>query len=88
MDISQPGPNNVWTRVSYKRSRPAQEEFQRDVKYTKESNHWLHPTPTSNRYTALLDEENEHQPKQDRPENTLKPPPIYVSDVTTISPFI
>jgi hypothetical protein len=80
MDISQPEPNNVWTRVSYKRSRPAHEEFPRDVKYSKESNHWLHPTSTSNRYTALLDEENGHQQQQNLHQ--------YVSDVTTVSPLI
>jgi hypothetical protein len=28
MDISQSEPNNVWTRVSYKRSRPAYKEYQ------------------------------------------------------------
>jgi hypothetical protein len=61
MDISQPEQNNGWTRVSYK-SIPAQEEYQGDVKHTKESNHWLHPTST-----ALLDEENRHQQQQDRP---------------------
>jgi hypothetical protein len=59
MDISHPNPNNIWTRVSYKRSRPAHEEFLTDVKHVKESNHWLHPTYTSNQYTAPLDEENE-----------------------------
>jgi hypothetical protein len=85
MHISQPEPNNGWTRVSYKRRRLAQEEYQGDVKHTKESNHRLHPTSTSNRYTALLDDENG---QQDGPGNTPKPPPIYVSDVTTISPLI
>jgi hypothetical protein len=88
MDIYQPEPNNGWTRVSYKR-RSAQEGYKGDVKHTKESNHWLHPTSTSNRYTALLDEENGHQQQQHGPGNTSKPPPIYsyVSDVTTASPL-
>jgi hypothetical protein len=88
MDISQPEPNNGWTGVSYKRSRPAEEEYQRVIKHTKESNHWLNPTSSSSRYSALLDEENGLQQQQDGPENTPKPSPVYVSDVTTVSPLI
>jgi hypothetical protein len=49
------------------------------------SNHWLHSTSTSNRYTALLDEE---KGQQDGPGNTPKPPPMYVSDVTTVFSLI
>jgi hypothetical protein len=32
MDISQPESNTGWTRESYKRRRPAQEEYQGDHK--------------------------------------------------------
>jgi hypothetical protein len=67
------------------KKKTPQEEYQGDVKHTKESNHWLHPTSTSNRYTALLDEENGQQQQQDGPENTPKPPP---SDVTAVSPLV
>jgi hypothetical protein len=87
MDTSNPEPNNVRTRVSYKRRRPVYEVYQRNVKHTKESNHWLYSTSTFNRYAALLDEENEHQ-QQDGPGNTPKLPPIHVSHVTTISLLI
>jgi hypothetical protein len=44
-------------------------------------------TETSNRYTALPEEESEEQQKTG-PENTAKPPPIYTNDVTNISPLI
>jgi hypothetical protein len=71
MDISQPKPNNMWTRASLKRSKAVHEEFQRYVKHTKGRNNWLHPTSTSNRYTALLDEENEYQQRQGGPEDML-----------------
>jgi hypothetical protein len=75
-------------RVSYKRRRQAQKEYPGNIKHPKESNHWLHPTSTSNRYTAVLDEENGHQQQQDGPGNTPKHPPMYVSNGTTVSPPI
>jgi hypothetical protein len=37
------------------------EETQREGKHIKESEYWLHPTPTSNCYTVLLEEDNEQQ---------------------------
>jgi hypothetical protein len=43
---------------------------------------------TSNRYTALLEEENDQQQQKFDPVNTPKSPPIYVSGVITISPLI
>jgi hypothetical protein len=51
---SQPEPNNTWTKVSHKRGRPTHEdeEAQREAKEIKESEYLLHPTPTSNRYSA------------------------------------
>jgi hypothetical protein len=52
------------------------------------SEYWLHPTPTSNRYTVLLEEDNDQQQQKVDPVNTSKPPPIYVSGVITISPLI
>jgi hypothetical protein len=33
----------------------------REAKHVKESEHWLNQTSTSNRYTALLEEESEDQ---------------------------
>jgi hypothetical protein len=49
----------------------------------KESDHWLNPTPTHNRYSALLEDESEYQQQ-----TTDQPPSIYRSDVTTIPPLI
>jgi hypothetical protein len=56
-------PNDTWTKVSYKRSRPTHEEegTQREAKHVKESEYWLHATPTSNCYTALLEEDSDQQ---------------------------
>jgi hypothetical protein len=39
------------------------------------------------RYAALLEEESEKQQKAG-PENTPKPPPIYITDVKNIAPLI
>jgi hypothetical protein len=36
----------------------------------------------------LLEEESEDQQQKAGPENTPKPPPIYITDVTNISPLI
>jgi hypothetical protein len=60
---SYPEPNNAWTKVTHKRSRLTHEdeEAQREVKHTKENEHRLHLTPTSNHYTALLKEDNDQQ---------------------------
>jgi hypothetical protein len=80
--------NNNWTKVSYKRGRSTQNETERGTKHTKESVHWLNQTSTSSRYTALLEEESEDQHHRAGPENTPKPPPIHITDVKNISPFI
>jgi hypothetical protein len=81
-------PNDTWTKVSYKRNKPNHEEgIQREAKHLKESEYWLHPTPTSNRYTELVEENNDQQQQKFELANTLKPP-IYVSGVITISPLI
>jgi hypothetical protein len=76
-----------WTKVSYKRGRSTQDGIDKEAKHPKQSEHWLNQTFTSNRYTALLEEESEEQQKAGN-ENTSKPPPIYISDITNISPFI
>jgi hypothetical protein len=82
-------PNDTWTKVSYKRSRPTHGEgIQREDKHLEESEYWLHPTPTSNNYTALLEEGNDRQQQKVDPVNTPKPPPIYVSGVIAISPLL
>jgi hypothetical protein len=52
---------------------------------TKESVHWLNQTSTSSNYTALLEEESEDQQHKPGPENTPKPLPIYITEVTNNS---
>jgi hypothetical protein len=85
---SQPELNNNWTTVSCKRGRSTQEETERNAKHSKESEHWINQTSTSSRYTALLEEGSKDQQQKAGPENTPKPPPIYITDVKNISPLI
>jgi hypothetical protein len=87
MNSSQPELNDNSTKVSYKRGRWSQDGTDKEAKHAKESKHWLYPTSTSNCYTALLEEESEEQQKADN-ENTPNPPPIYITDVTNISPLM
>jgi hypothetical protein len=61
MSPSHPEPNNTWTTVSHKRGRQTHEEAQREAKHIMESEYWFHPTPTSSRYTALLEEDDDQQ---------------------------
>jgi hypothetical protein len=85
---SQPELNNNWTEVLYKRGRPTQEQTERKANHIKESKHWLNQTSTSNHCTALLEEESEDQQQKAGSENMPKPPPIYITDIKNITPFI
>jgi hypothetical protein len=71
--------NGSWTKVSNKRGRPTQEPSVRETKHTKENEHWLSQTSTSNRYTAPLEAVLK---------NTAKLLPIYIAGVQNISPVI
>jgi hypothetical protein len=62
-------------------------ELTKKANTSKKSEHWLNPTSTSNSYTTLLEKESEEQHKA-APENTPKPPPIYITEVTNISPLV
>jgi hypothetical protein len=74
-------PSRTKHNLEYKRCRLTREEgAQREAKHMKESEYWLHQSPTSNLYTALLEEDNGQQQQ--------KPSPIYVSDIVTISLLI
>jgi hypothetical protein len=44
----------------------------------KGSEYWLNQPSTSNRYTALLEEESGDQQHKTSPENMSKPPPSYI----------
>jgi hypothetical protein len=88
MNYSQPELNDNWTKVSYKRGRSTQQGTEREAKHAKQSEHSLKQTSTSNRYTALLEVESEDQQQKAGPENSPKPSPIYITDVTNISPLI
>jgi hypothetical protein len=78
---SQPKLNN-WTKVSYERGRLTQDETEREAKHTKESEHWLNQISISN-----LEEETADQQQKANPENTPKPPLIYITHVKNIPPL-
>jgi hypothetical protein len=73
-----------WTKVSNKRGRPQEEDSTRDAKHPKEDNHWLHPTKTKNRFSALTTEETPDTLQSDTAGVNLKQPPIFVSDAIVI----
>jgi hypothetical protein len=71
-----------------KRGRPPQEDNTREAKHGKEDSYWLNPTSTSNRYSALSDEDSSEHHQKSNIETTPKFPPIFVSNVTTIFSLI
>jgi hypothetical protein len=53
----------------------------------KSNENWLNPTPTSNRFSALQQEDDlVNQPSPGK-EATPTPPPIYITNVTSIPPL-
>jgi hypothetical protein len=63
-------------------------EADQHQKHVEENEHWLNQTSTSNRHTALPEDESEDQQQKAGPENTPKPPPIDIADIKNISPLI
>jgi hypothetical protein len=60
---------------AYKRSRLTQDGSSKESKMAKSSENWLNPTPTSNHFSALQQEEdNVNQPSPGK-EATPNPPP-------------
>jgi hypothetical protein len=59
-----------------------------NANHIKQDNHWLNPTPTSNRLASLSDEEVTDHLQEAATDIRPKPPPIFVSDVTTILPLL
>jgi hypothetical protein len=88
MYSSQQELNSIWIKLSYKRGRSTQKETEREAKHTEGSKHWLNQTFSSNHYTALLEEKSKNQQHKAGPENTPKPPPVYITDVKNILPLI
>jgi hypothetical protein len=72
-------------RLEYHTNKVDHNTKQREAKHTKDSEHWLIQTPTSNCYTVLLEEESVDQQHKAGPENMPKPLPIYKTDVNKIS---
>jgi hypothetical protein len=76
-----------WIKPTNKRGRLTQDGSFKDSKLAKPSDHWLNPTPTSNCFTALQQDEdlNNHPHLVRRPPPT---PPIYITNVTNIPPLL
>jgi hypothetical protein len=69
-------------KYQIKQAQTDEEGIQREAKQIKASEYWLHRTPTSNRHTALLEEDNDQQ-KVGRNLHQSQ-----LSGVITISPII
>jgi hypothetical protein len=81
-------PSEQWIQQTNNRGRPTQDSNNKDFKHAKPSEHWLNPTITSNRFTAIQPDEEPKKPPLPGKETTPKPLPIYISNVTTVPPLI
>jgi hypothetical protein len=79
MATNQP---DQWTTATSTRGRQTQDDTPKDSKLAKTIDHWLNPTITSNRFTALQTEETQDDNPPSGKEATPKPPPIYITNVT------
>jgi hypothetical protein len=79
-----------WTKVSHKRGRSSPDDVEREYKYAKATQHWLHPpsASTTNRYSPLEEADEADRPHQTGLEHPPKPPPIMIQNVITIPPFL
>jgi hypothetical protein len=78
---------DTWTQPSKRGRSPPPDDAATHAKLHKQSDHWLNPTTTSNRFAALQEEEPD-TPQPSGKEPMPKPPPIYISNVTKISLLI
>jgi hypothetical protein len=68
-----------------KRSRQTQNGSSKDKKKMAKCNgNWLNPTPISNRFSSLQQEDDLVNQQTPGKEATPKPPPIYITSVTSI----
>jgi hypothetical protein len=79
--------SNEWITTTNKRGSLSQDDITREPKHIKSSEYWLTPTITTNRFTVLQQDELDKTTIAGK-ETTPKPPPIYITNVTTISPLI
>jgi hypothetical protein len=88
MSSSDPELYSAWTKVSKKRGRPTQEDNIREANIARKTAICFIPPqhPTVTQLSPNEDSSEHHQ--KSKIETTPKPPPIFVSNVTTISPLI
>jgi hypothetical protein len=53
----------------------------------KSNGNWLNPIPISNRFSPLQEEDDLVNQSTPGKEDTPKPPPIYITNVTSIPPL-
>jgi LysM repeat protein len=86
MDTSPSQESSIpWTKVTSKRGHSPQDDSTHEAKHSKEDSHWLHPITT---FSALSIEESSDAPQSTTTGSNPKPPPIFLCDVTTISPLL
>jgi hypothetical protein len=78
----------AWTKVSKKRGCLHRKTTHGKLNTARKTAIGLIPLPTSNHYSALSDEDSSEHHQKSKIETIPKPPLIFVSNVTTISPLI
>jgi hypothetical protein len=76
-----------WITPTNKRSRQTQDGSSKDNKMAKCNGNWLNPTPISNSFSSLQQEDDIVKHSTPGKEDTPKPPPIYITNVTSIPPL-
>jgi hypothetical protein len=84
MTSSQPDESITPTN---KRSRQTQDGSSRDNKKATSNGNWRNPTPISNRFSSLQQDDDIVNQSTPGKEDTPKPPPIYITNVTSIPPL-
>jgi hypothetical protein len=89
MDTSSCQESSIpWIKVTSKRGCSPPDESTGEAKHSIEDSHWLHPITTNNHFSALSTDESSDVPQSTAPGSNPKPPPIFMSDVTTIPPLL
>lgn len=83
-------PTDKWIQIqaTKKRGHPTSEDTTMDYKHATPSDHWLNPTVTSNRFTPIQPDEDPEHSSLPGKNSQPKPPPIYITNVTTVPPLL
>jgi hypothetical protein len=75
-----------WITATNKRGRLTQDGTPKDSKLAKLNDHWLNPTTTSNRFTALQQDDLDNNPLSGK--EAMPPPPQFISPVSLTYPLL